>query len=151
MLGRVCILLISGKLCEWRLQQSGAVNVPVPGGSRLSQRDEVSKLSQRDDTSNRNARFSRTSLIRRRMLHPLKKSHLSHEPPPPPRIFSFRPTDIIFYSQKTMKRNKPKEVYIDKIHSITLMTVTTAQQCKAPTTCTRSLVIYTQPVHSGRV
>ena len=27
MLGRVCILLISGKLCEWRLQQSGAVNV----------------------------------------------------------------------------------------------------------------------------
>ena len=39
---------------------------PVPGGSRLSQRDEVSKKSQRD-TSNRNARFRRASHIRRRM------------------------------------------------------------------------------------
>ena len=38
----------------------------VPGGSRLSQRDEVSKKSQRD-TSNRNARFRRPSHIRRRM------------------------------------------------------------------------------------
>ena len=46
--------------------------------------------------SNRNARFSKTSHIRRRMLHPLKKPYLLHEPPPPRRFFhTTEPSTVI--------------------------------------------------------
>jgi hypothetical protein len=48
----------------------------------------------------------------------------------PARIFSFRPTGIILVTVR--KPWKPKEVYIDKFHSTTLMRVTAAQRCKAP-------------------
>ena len=101
----------------------------VPGGSRLSQRDEVSKISQRD-TSNRNARFTRTSHISKIMLnyHIIVGRIVHHDRPA--RNFSFRPTGIILVTVR--KPWKPKEVNIDKFHSTTLMRVTAAQRCKAP-------------------